>query len=40
MMVQASRAKGTVRCTARGVRLRASPAPRTVRASANACSMV
>ena len=33
------RAKGTVRVTARGVRLRASPAPRTLRASAKACSM-
>jgi len=34
-----SRAKGTVRSTARGARLRASPAPRTLRASAKACSI-
>src|SRR5215469_2338741 len=32
MRVLVSRAKGTVRWTARGVRLRASPAPRTLRA--------
>ena len=37
--VQVSRANGTVRSTARRVRLRASPAPRTLRASAKACSM-
>jgi hypothetical protein len=35
-----SRANGTVRSTARRVRLRASPAPRMLRASAKACSMV
>ncbi len=37
--VWVSRANGTVRSTARRVRLRASPAPRTLRASAKACSM-
>jgi hypothetical protein len=39
VMVWARRAKGTVRWTARGARLRASPAPRMPRASAKACSM-
>ncbi len=34
-----SRANGTVRPAARGVRLRASPAPGMLRASAKACSM-
>src|SRR5215469_15168927 len=38
--VWTSRAKGTVRATEAGVRVRASPAPRTVRASAKACSML
>jgi hypothetical protein len=35
-----SRANGTVRSTARRARVRASPAPRMLRASAKACSMV
>ena len=41
MMTRAwmSRANGTVRSTARRVRVRASPAPRTLRASEKACSM-
>ncbi len=38
--VETIRANGTVRSTARRVRLRASPAPRILRASAKACSMV
>src|SRR5215831_16535777 len=37
--VETIRANGTVRSTARRVRLRASPAPRMLRASAKACSM-
>ena len=39
MRVCTSRANGTVRSTARLARLRASPAPSTLRASANACSI-
>jgi hypothetical protein len=35
--VETIRANGTVRSTARRVRLRASPAPRMLRASAKAC---
>src|SRR5215469_9426170 len=38
--VWVSRAKGTVRATAAGVRVRASPAPRMWRASKKACSML